>query len=435
MKTRVKIVVVTENPGIACWPCADYDFQKELDRVLNPVYAKNADIDFDVCVYTELSQAQKDYPEDKEKYQGVLVLLMTCWKQIDAFYCNQAADGIPAIVADVPFCGTGSALCVASKLIRENNLPVPLLSTLNYNEIADAVHLFSVLHKLQQTKILIVTNKDYPGNQALCDTWGCTCVYRGAKDLLDRYAAADMTQAQTVAQKWIDEADGVYEPTREDIIESARLYLAIKALMEECGADAVTVDCLNLSYEGGYGNNIHMYPCLSHYQMLREGITAVCEADLQSTIASLIANFVTGKPGYVSDPVLDTSADQIIYAHCVACPNVFGPNDPRVCRHYIRSHAEDRKGASVQVIFPAGEPLTTIQVDAVTGTVHSSVSVGNVGLEEACRSKLAASANTQALLYNWDYAWHRITVFGDYRKQFLHLFKMKNLHILEEDKM
>ena len=30
--------------------------------------------------------------------------------------------------------------------------------------------------------------------------------------------------------------------------------------------------------------------------------------------------------------------------------------------------------------------------------------------------------------------WHRVTVFGEYRSQFLELFRMKGLKVLEEDK-
>src|SRR5574337_693990 len=35
-----------------------------------------------------------------------------------------------------------------------------------------------------------------------------------------------------------------------------------------------------------------------------------------------------GRPGYISDPVIDTSKNQIIYAHCVAPTKVFGPGGP-----------------------------------------------------------------------------------------------------------
>jgi len=32
-----------------------------------------------------------------------------------------------------------------------------------------------------------------------------------------------------------------------------------------------------------------------------------------------------GRPGYISDPVMDSAKRQIIYAHCVAANKAFGP--------------------------------------------------------------------------------------------------------------
>ena len=137
-----------------------------------------------------------------------------------------------------------------------------------------------------------------------------------------------------------------------------------------------------------------MYPCLAYYQMANDGEIGVCEADINSTISSMITLYLTKRPGYVSDPVIDTSSDRIIYSHCVACRKVYGKDDPRTCQYYLRSHAEDKKGASVQVIFPCGEKLTTVQISNADGwaSVHSSVSCGIPATSH--KYALTASANS-----------------------------------------
>lgn len=437
MKTRVKIVVSVENRDTPCWPCINHDYNKEVNRALKPIIELNKEMDFDVVTYTDVQQAKDDYEADLKKYDGILLLLMTCWKKIDEFYCRQAEEGIPVVVADIPFCGSGSILCVASPMIKKEKLPVPLISSLNYTDIADAVKLFDVIRKMKDTKILVVSNGvNRNGQDSFTKKWGCQFINCTAADLHAYFQNVAEDEAKKIAEKWIDEAAGVIEPNEEEIIVSAKLYLAIKKLKEKVGADAVTVDCLTLSYGNQYTNKAHMYPCLSHFEMTKNGEVAVCEADINATVTSLITLYLTGRPGYVSDPVIDTSSDQIIYAHCVACTKVYGVDDPRCCKYYIRSHAEDKLGASVQVIFPAGEKLTTTMVYSENNlaSVHSSVSVGNVGGDEACRSKLAATTNAEKLLYNWAPGWHRVTVFGDYRKQFMNLFRMKGLDIYEEDK-
>jgi len=72
MKTRVKVAVQMKAPGVPGWPCINYDYDKELARVMEPVYARNPDIEFDIFKYTNVEMAKADYESDLEKYDGVL---------------------------------------------------------------------------------------------------------------------------------------------------------------------------------------------------------------------------------------------------------------------------------------------------------------------------------------------------------------------------
>ena len=109
-KTIVKVVAVHEELGVANWPCIDHDWKKEFKRIMNVVEGNNPDMQFDSVDVTDVSQVEATYEADKEKYDGVLVLLFTCWKGVDLFYSRQSATGIPTIIADVPYCGSGSVL-------------------------------------------------------------------------------------------------------------------------------------------------------------------------------------------------------------------------------------------------------------------------------------------------------------------------------------
>lgn len=437
MKTRVKIAVQMKGKDIPGWPCINYEYEKELDRVMAPILAKNPDIEFDIARYTSLDMAKADYEEDLKKYDGVLVLLMTNWLKIDEFYINQSKEGLPTIVADVPYCGSGSMLEKTSPLVRQGGFPVPMISSTDFQDIANAVSLFDVIRKMKESTILVVKNEvNVPLQKATEEIWGCHFVNKTSAELMALFEEVKDEQAQELAQQWTREATGVLEPTAEDILQGAKLYYAMKKMMQDCGANAVTIDCLELSYNDVYGQSLHMYPCLAYYQMANDGEIGICEADINSTISAMLTLYLTGRPGYVSDPVIDTASDQIIYSHCVACRKVYGKDDPRTCQYYLRSHAEDKKGASVQVIFPHNEKLTTIQISNTEGwaSIHSAVSCGNVGGENGCRSKLAATCNAEQILENWQPQWHRVTVFGDYRKDMKHLFKMKGYQIVEEDK-
>jgi hypothetical protein len=127
--------------------------------------------------------------------------------------------------------------------------------------------------------------------------------------------------------------------------------------------------------------------------------------------------YQAGHPGFISDPVIDTAKNQIIYAHCVAPSKVYGPDGPYNPYH-IRSHSEDRKGAAIRSLMPLGEIVTTIQFDHNKKQIilHQGVTVENVDEDMACRSKLAVEVkgDVNRLLDYWDqWGWHRVTFFGD----------------------
>lgn len=437
MKAKIKVVVQAKRENVPGWPHINFNYGKETERIMEIVRSENPDMDFDVVTYHSVDEAKADYESDKRTYDGVLVLVMTNWIRVDLFYARQAKDGIPTVLADVPFCGSGSTLSETSYVLRTEKLPVSLVASTDYGDIARAIRVFAAIQKMKNSTILVVKNEiETEEQEAASRIWGCKFVNRTGAELMEIYNTIPDADAKPIAKAWADAAVKVVEPSENDLLESAKLYLAMKKMQKETGADALTIACLELSYNDHYGNNCHMYPCLAYHQMANDGEIGVCEADINATVSAMITYYMTGKPGFVSDPVVDTSSGEIIYAHCVACKKVFGVRDARTCSFNIRSHAEDQKGASVQVIFPTGEPLTTVTVCNVKNwaTIHSATSVGNSGGDCGCRSKLVASCEADKLLQNWMPLWHRVTVFGDYRRVYGYLFKMKGYEVIEEDK-
>ena len=237
-----------------------------------------------------------------------------------------------------------------------------------------------------------------------------------------------------VAADWIDNAEAQYEPTDKDVFESAKMYLALKTCVEEEHADAISVDCIMMFYT----TEMSAYPCMSHSKMNDEGITAVCEGDLDSTLTEMMIRYITGLQSFVSDPVIDTASNQIIYAHCSCGTMPLGEDSPR-CKYYLRNHAEDHQSTAIQTILPVGCDVTTVKYDILSNSmaIHTAEAVGNVTDEKGCRTKLAAEVpDVRRLLDNWDadtFSWHKVTVYGDWRVDMMNLAKLYGTKIIQED--
>ncbi|MBN2307962.1 MAG: hypothetical protein JXR94_03265, partial [Candidatus Hydrogenedentes bacterium] len=143
-----------------------------------------------------------------------------------------------------------------------------------------------------------------------------------------------------------------------------------------------------------------------------------------------------GRPGYISDPVVDTAKRQIIYAHCVASNRVFGPSGD-TNPFQILTHSEDRQGACVRSILPVGYLTTSLKVapDRKEIIFHQGKAVANDPDDRACRTKLCVEpiGDIEKLFTQWDqWSWHRVTCYGDLKEPVFALADAMGWKILEE---
>jgi hypothetical protein len=205
----------------------------------------------------------------------------------------------------------------------------------------------------------------------------------------------------------------------------------MKNVMAKHGAQGISINCLG----GFYGGHLKAYPCLGFSQFNNDGLVGGCEADQMSALTMMTMGALVGRPGYISDPVIDTSKKQIIYAHCVATTKPFGPDGP-ANPYRIRDHSEDRKGACVQSLLPAGYMTTSLEINPVARQVlmHQARTVGNNPSDMACRTKLEGTVkgDIEKLTEHWTMGWHRVTFYGDHAETVAELCQRLKLKLVQE---
>lgn len=429
MKTKVRVIFPAGKADSPNWPYINYDVEGKSREVLAALGEELPGFEFVPSILYSKEEAEDLLEEEKGRFDGYIVYLTCMWTGIEEVFARRA---YPVIIADDLYAGSGSILLVNSLVVREG-LPVVTVASSSFADLVEAARLFDVMRRLREARILVVSDRKARKDVRL-EPLGTTLVSMNSAEIRKFYDEVPEEDAQQWAERWTAEAQEVVEPDVEELRRSARIFLAMKAAMEDRKADAITVDCLGLYYSG----RLPAYPCLGFFQLNNEGATGVCEADVRSTVCQLIFRFLAGRPAYVSDPVIDTAADQIVYAHCVSTNRVFGPGgltNPYV----IRSHAEDLKGASVQSLMPLGETVTTIQINLEKKalSIHNAETVANIRDEKACRTKLAASVDARTVMDNYHFelfSWHRVTCYGDHRDSLMRLAKLYGLEVYEEDR-
>lgn len=453
------------------WPNVGFDFQPVMDRINKELTERCPGFDFLASLATGPEQAQKILDDDKSAdIDGYLVYQMNCWNRVVQ---TMAASGKPVLYADFQFAGSGGFLVYTAGFLRSNTTNVGFVASSKMDDVIEAVKCFRIVKKGGSTADFVAAtakvrtaNTPKPGNldcksDELKTISPKECLERmkasrilairsqdsgpaapimgipvdnvAFAELNEAWNAADKDEASAIADRWQKDARKIEGVSRKTLEESAAIYLAEKAVLKNHNANAISINCLG----GFYGGHIHAYPCLGFHELNNQGLIGACECDLRSTSTMVTVTALTqGRPGYISDPVIDTAKRQIIYAHCVAHNRLFGP-DGKKNPFEILTHSEDRQGAAVRSILPEGYMTTSLEFDQGRKHIlfHRGKSVGNDPDDRACRTKLAAEpvGDIEKLFTQWDqWGWHRVTFYGDLKEPIYALAEEMGYKVLEE---
>jgi hypothetical protein len=410
-KARVQVVYSTAPPNREGWPYVNYDYESRKKAISAKLEKALPGIEFSYATVNNAKEGAELL--DLAGVDGYVVFMLgipsgrIAQRLLDA--------GKRVVLVDDLYGGTGEFLGTYARAKAEKK-NVAGVSSSRFDDVVQAVRCFEALRKLRASTILDICERAArPDIKGIQEAFGTAVRTTTSKEINEAYRAASKAEAQQFANKWIKNARKIVEPAKEEILRSGLMYVAMRELMKEHKAQALDIDCLQLFY----GKKLPAYPCLGLCEFNDSGLVGACEADLASTITMLAMTYLVGRPGFISDPVIDTSKNQIIYAHCVAPTKPYGPNGKSIPYH-LRDHSEDRKGAVVQSFFTLGEMTTTLKFAAGRKEIifHQAKAVANVEEDRACRTKLAAEVKDPfKLLAEWHkWGWHRVTYAGDFRQ-------------------
>lgn len=470
---RIRIVYVLFGPKQPrpTWPNLGFDFVPVMKGLEAELARQCPEWQFVTSMASTEEEAKKILADDQATgIDGYLVYQMNNWPRVIQ---TIVTSGKPVLYADFTYAGTGGFLTYNAAFLRSALPNVGFVSSSNLQDLVEAVKEFKgfqkgrspaefaaatarlrqqrtpgrsdtrcapdsveclsineCLGRLKESKILAIRDQK---SATAPDVMGIPVVYIPFAELNELAQKADRDEVRAWADRWEKGAQRIEGVSRETIESSAAMYLGQKALMKQHSANAITINCLG----GFYGNHISAYPCLGFCQLVDDGVVGACECDVRSTAAMVaITTLTKGRPGYISDPVMDSSKREIIYAHCVAPTKVFGPSGPSNA-YEILTHSEDRQGASLRSLLPVNYLTTTVQFEPARKEIlfHQAKAVGNDTNDRACRTKLRAQpmGDFEKLFSMWDvWGWHRVTFYGDLKEPVYALADAAGWKVVEE---
>ena len=200
------------------------------------------------------------------------------------------------------------------KELRKDNVIIFMGSKIN--DLIKKIRVLYAYKKIGQSKYLLVTAEDRKDilerKEVLHEKFNFNGELIKPEELMQYYENIDKKETEKGVKRFIEKSIGIIEPSYEEIVNAYRMYLAMGKLIKDKKANGITVDCLKL-----FGI-MPAYPCIGFTLLNDKGIPSACEGDVFSLFTMYVFNYLTGLPSFISDPVIDSSKNRVIHAHCVA---------------------------------------------------------------------------------------------------------------------
>ncbi|HNS00333.1 MAG TPA: hypothetical protein PKX48_14750 [Planctomycetota bacterium] len=447
----VRVYVVYLGTGGA-WPKPEFDAPREIAQRFAPHLAATAaalgDVEF--CggdlIANNGAAAAALLPKITAARADAILVIHLAFGDATPFRVF-AGTGRPTAVFSQPF--SGHDWMYVPRLQKEG-LRLIIGASRDLGEIDRLVALLRVPVHMRRSKIILVGPPGCAAGTAAARDFekvrarlGPEVVQVTPAAFVEVHASVDRAAAREEAEThWISQAREIVEPSREEIVKSCATSLAMRALMREHGARAITVKCL-----GGIPIETLGYPCLGFSKMLDEGLVGACEADMDSTLTMLMFQYAFGLPGFITDPLIDAGRNAVIHAHCVAPTRMGGPAAPRL-PFSIRTHRDDNRGASLEVFMDAdiGRTATWAKLadlDTILMTTGKIIEVCDFD-DRGCRTQVVTEVeNARELLAKWGGGvlpdgmmelLHRVLFYGDHVESVRDLARLMGLKVLLEGK-
>lgn len=225
-----------------------------------------------------------------------------------------AETGLPVIIAseEQTFC---NALDTYEYLADHGNVEV----TLGPEEVSRKIRVLEAVRWVENARVCLFDVKRWRLEGM---AWNRNPLVSGKLNALDidpdrffnAYENADRIEAEGLARRWMDESK-VLEPSFEDVVKSARLYKAMKAEIEETGADAGYV-----LWCGQFTERLGTKMCFALSKLAEEGYPVGCWRG-ENLLPLLILHSASGEPVFVCE-VFTRKDDTVTFRHCFAPGNI-----------------------------------------------------------------------------------------------------------------
>jgi hypothetical protein len=209
-------------------------------------------------------------------------------------------------------------------------------STQDFSWMATGLRMLRTIWDMKTTRLCII-NGDRTYDQQLA-VIGTTLHYVPLNRWTDELAAQKTTlEVKQLADKFAKTAKKIVEPKPRDIVNAAKAYFVAKKIMADEKYHGISLNCLGL-----IGSRTIPCPPRMAWSKLNDEGSVGCCGDWKAAISLRLCALLTGRPGFMQDPVPHTVNGTFMGAHCFCPTKLRGfdqPPQPVILRSHTPSSA------------------------------------------------------------------------------------------------
>lgn len=257
-------------------------------------------------------------------------------------------------------------------------------------DLVDKIKLIQMLKRMKSEHILTVTDSPYVNvtygdlranmpedyNQqilgAIDETFGTRVTKIGTKEVtgdkdIQQLWREESQEANEIAHRWIRSSKKMMNTIESEVVRSAKVYLAMKLLMEKYDATAMAYHIRTLVADPRPVD--YVTPALATSEFQLENVVAKCQSHLNIILSEMLLQYAYRVPSMLGDYSLDTYNNTSMVQHCEGPWNPWG--DERRVPYYLVDHRERRirkrattgVSAASWILYPPEETVTLWQID------------------------------------------------------------------------
>jgi L-fucose isomerase-like protein len=353
------------------------DQNKSRDRINKLLVELKNEIGTGVRILEELYvSSPKDYETLFEEKKTIDVILLCIFGVTPIDELLQWKKPI------IAFSGQYTPAMALYAVGEERHQSKNIFVALDYEDILKTLRVLEVKQTLARTRIVLFGSPPtwhlrwygFPDLETIRRKTGLQFIPIELRELIDTVQKVDATEAASQADKWTSDAKQVIEPTSEHLKQSAAVYLAMKHILSRKGAQAMAINCLEITQSNKFSEKI-INPCLGMSFLRDKGIASGCEMDIVGLLSMILLSDLGQKPSFLGNIVhADPKSNVIKLSHCILPTRMPGFKEaplPYTLRNY-----HGKKGVTAFTDIPKGVEVTLARVQrnlerivALTGEV------------------------------------------------------------------